>query len=180
MRKRQSVAPTSLAVSLADARTHCAISDSTHDVLLRSLISAATSYAEKETGCIINPQVLILTFESFPDRIPLYPIRSIESIKYDDADGVEQTLDPALYTAQLDGMNPVISAESWPSTKGEWPVRIEVNAGFLSVPDDLKHAILVMVQEMYAQRGESITGLSVSPSMFTASRLLSGFRRWNL
>jgi uncharacterized phiE125 gp8 family phage protein len=180
VRLRQTAAPQNLAVSLAEARRQCAISDSTHDDLLVSLIDAATSHAEKYLDAFIADQAVEITFESFPEYLHLYPVKSVDSVKYDDADGAEQTLSTDLYEVQLDGFRPEIRPkDAWPalSNAKQWPVRIACTVGFDTVPNPIKQAILVMVQEMYSHRGDSITGTMVSPSSFTARRLLDGYRR---
>lgn len=176
----QTNAPTSQPVSIFDARLHCAITDDTHDILLAGLIRSATQWVEQYLGARIMPQGVKITLPAFPKSLPVYPIISVDSVKYDDVDGVEQTLAASEYNVSPTGLRPLISpATAWPAVSGSKPnpVRIEATVGFSTVPDPIKRAILVMVQEMYAHRGDSITGTMVSPSRFTVSALLSGYRR---
>lgn len=170
-------------VSLSEARQQCALIEDTHDHLLLRLIRAATDYAENYTGCRIGTQTVLLTLDTFPDRLPIYPVQAIQSIKYDDENGVEQTLASSGYYASLDGMTPRIAPdEGWPaiSSTKPGPVRIQLRVGFDDLPESLRSAILIMVKEMFAHRGESMAGASLTPTMFSASRLLAPFRRYRL
>lgn len=66
------------------------------------LIQAVRENGETITNRALKPSQRVLTLNEFPGgrgliEIPNPPLRSIESIVYLDSDGVEQTLDPALY-----------------------------------------------------------------------------------
>jgi len=172
--------PSELPVNILDARRHCAITDDTHDVLLNGLLSSATEWVERHLNARIMLQTVRLSLPEFPAYLPIYPVQSVDSVKYDDVDGAEQTVDPSGYSVSLSGIRPVISpTDEWPSLSGKKPnpVRMELTVGFEKAPEPVKTAILVMVQEMFANRGDSITGTMVTPSRFTVARLLSGYRR---
>jgi len=106
-------AATDTPVSVDEAKEQCRIvdSDTTHDVLLTRLVKEATASIEIVTGAKLAPQTVRLELDTFPSGtgldagidLGLYPATSITSIKYDDADGVEQTLveDTDYYTSHL-------------------------------------------------------------------------------
>lgn len=186
-------APTDTPVSLADAKAQCRIltDDSTHDDLLTRLISAAVGYVESLTASRLSTQTLTLTLDRFPsDEIDLcvYPVTEVLSVKYDDVDDVEQTLLAAGsptgdYWASLEGRYPKVRPVTyWPYTRNRKPscVRIQFKAGYLKpddVPQDLRHAVLVKVKELFDHGGESVTGMDVTPAMNTVKLLTDLHRR---
>jgi uncharacterized phiE125 gp8 family phage protein len=151
--------------------------------LLASYIAAASQYVEGYTGARLITQTLRLTFDQFPDRLPVYPVQSITSIVYDDEEQAEQTLDSSAYYTSLDGMSPRIApVDAWPAVSQEKPgaVRITLVAGFSSAPAQLKAGVLILVKEMYANRGESDAGAPMMPTTFAAHRLLKSYKRISL
>lgn len=101
MRAKQLAPPAALAVSLADAKDTLRIeqSDTSLDALLTLWIKAITITAEHATSRAFINRPLALTLDYFPDAIQLElaPLVDVESIKFFDVDGAEQTLDPADY-----------------------------------------------------------------------------------
>ena len=85
----QTVAPTSLPVSLDEARRHLAIEDNSHDVaLLEQYIPAAVHMFESQTGRQLISATWTLTLDSFPSsstlgiKLPLGQFRFLTSIDY--------------------------------------------------------------------------------------------------
>lgn len=180
--------PTELPVTVAEAKLQCALVDDTHNALLRGLISAATASVEDFTGSKIMPQELLITMSGFPsDDIDLgvYPIQSIDSFDYDNGSEVPM-VEGSDYWAALDGMYPSIAPVStWPVVTEGKPgsVRITVTAGYENsafVPENVKQAILIRVKELFAQRGESVTGASVDSTVLTVQALIEPNRRVTL
>lgn len=172
--------PSEQPVSLNEAKRQCAVLDDTHDLLLSGYIAAATEYAEGYTGARFMTQTVRLTFESFPKFLPIYPVQNIDSIIYDDENGNEQTMSSDDYYSSLDGSLPrIASVNGWPTISDvkPGPVRITVRVGFTSIPAQLKTAILVMVKEMYANRGETTFGAPLMDTAFAAHRLLHKYKR---
>lgn len=89
-------------------------------------------------------------------RIPLAPVTAVNSIKYTDDGGVTQTVDKSDYVVDLDATPARLTppwGESWPIA---WwragGVKIEFDAGYETLPADLKHAVLLMVAHWYQSR----------------------------
>lgn len=164
-------------ITVAEARRHCNItpegSPPTHedDPLLEDiLIPAVREWAEHYTGQIMAPKTYELAIDAFPDdgdiRLPVYPVRSVVSIKYIDDDENEITLNQTDYS--LDDrsvpnwiLRPV--GTSWPTAKDAAnAVKIQVVAGY-SLPEDpppvrilprtFKMAMLMGVVHCYENRG---------------------------
>lgn len=181
--------PTLEPVTLDEARAQLSLyDDSTHDLLISRLISAARASAESLTGMRCMTQTVRLELDGFPVSdidLGCYPVASITSVKYDDTDGVEQTLVSGTdYWPSLGGMFPLLApVDGWPTAYQGKPasVRITMAAGHASaatVPQDVKHAILLRVTEMFDRRGEAVEAVSVADTPLSLRELLGPHTRW--
>jgi uncharacterized phiE125 gp8 family phage protein len=137
-------------------------------------------------GCGPDHAWLCLTSVRGRSEIPLPKgtIQSITSVKYDDANGVEQTFAPANYV--LDETAPprlvLKTNASWPTTSGEANcIRIRFVAGYTGtppsiVPGPLKSAILLLVSQLYEHRTPEVVGAAVHPIQFSLDALISSYR----
>jgi uncharacterized phiE125 gp8 family phage protein len=102
------------------------------------------------------------------------------SVKYDDANGVEQTFDPANYvldSTEIPARLRLKATADWPTTsENPMAVRVRYVAGFgaaKDVPQDLKAAILLLVSQMYEHRTPEVVGTIVSPVQFSFKALVA-------
>lgn len=153
--------PSAWPVSLDEAKDHCKIDGSAEDGYVTGLIGAATAHTEKVLGKSLMEQTLRLTLDGFNDaiRLPRGPVRSVVSIKYFDAAFSEQTLSPSIYTVDT-ASNPqwIVrnSDVSWPQTANAInTVNIDYVAGFNPLPDDIRHAILLLIGMWHRGRDEA-------------------------
>jgi uncharacterized phiE125 gp8 family phage protein len=161
-------APTAQPVSLAMAKAHLRIGpdETDQDDSISLLIDAATTRAGKVTQRALNVQSWRLILDCFPKgaiSIPLPPLISVESIKYTDVSGVEQTLSEGDYLVNpygLIGRVTTSAGKRWPITLAqEMAVRIEFTAGYTSVPADIGAAILLLIGHLDQNREAVTTGL---------------------
>ena len=182
--------PTSMAVSLVEAKRHLRVDHDDDNLLITAYILSAIGHVDGKDGMLgraLVDQTWELVLDAFPVneiKIPLPPLISIISIKYDDVAGNEFTLSPSLYT--VDNVKEpgwVLPDGSWPGTfDGVNSVRIRYRAGYLSlgsppvteVPEDIKLAILLMVGTAYAQRETVLEGGSIVeiPGIVTSAEAL--------
>lgn len=114
--------PAELAVSLADAKTNLRIEqdDTSVDSLLATYIAGIVAEAEHSTGSAFINRPMRVTLDRFPDAIRLAaPTASVESVKFFDTEGAEQTLDPRDYYVDLvtqPGYIVPAAGRGWPST----------------------------------------------------------------
>jgi uncharacterized phiE125 gp8 family phage protein len=164
-------------ISLADARLQCRVDtwgsppQNPEDGLLQQYVEAATEELDGINGWLnraLVTQTWLLTLNCFPGRpikMPLPPLQSITSIKYDDADGVEQTMDSADYRVITD-TDPgfVQPIDSWPSTKDQLgAVRIVYVAGYgdpEDVPEIIQQYVRMRVGQYYDSRALSQSGVA--------------------
>lgn len=170
-------AATTYPITLAEAKLHCRVDSTDDDALIEALITAATEMCEQQTGRAIMAQTWELTLDAFPDAFELtrVPVQSVTSLKYYDADGVQQTLSNTLYsldTADEYGWGYVVPvyAGAWPTSRDQInAVALRYVAGYAdaaSVPEGLKQWIKLMLSTMYDNREvESYSSRAVSTTV---------------
>ncbi len=185
MTTRRITAPTELAVSLDIAKETLRImpSDTALDATITLAIKAITLEAEHYLNRSLVSQGLRQTLDAFPGAIELEfpPVLSITSVKFRDADDVEQTLDPADYL--LDSVSEPsyvvpASGTSWPSTYSRVnAVTVDYTAGYgidnTAVPENIQNYILVRLQEQFDPLGRELKETAQSSY---AMRLLAASR----
>jgi uncharacterized phiE125 gp8 family phage protein len=156
-------APTTLPVTVAEAKLHCRVDTSADDTLIEAYIKAAVDKCEHYTGRALMAQTWRLTLDEFPEAFELtrIPVASITSVKYFNSAGTETTMSSGDYA--LDNASDFNSAYVVPAYGGAWPTaRVQTNAvqvnfvaGYAdaaSVPGALKAWILLAVAGMYEYR----------------------------
>lgn len=199
----QTVAPTVWPVTLVEAKAHSRIDIGDENALIESLIIAATRHCEH----ITRRQFMLATWRLSLDRFPcgafndpsspaieghdiLLPrpnLLAVSSIKYDDADGTEQTMDAADYRVSTDEKPARICLaydQVWPTTRAQSnAVRVLYTAGYsadasatvaqAAVPQNVKQAILLLVSQWYENREAQVTGTIATTLAFTIENLLA-------
>ena len=176
-------------ISLAEAAEY--LVDVTEDAALAALVRQTVMLAESFIGGPLISRQFTATADTFSSKtivITKQPVRSIDSIKYYDADGVQQTISAADYHVVLGNhLHParIVPAvgKSWPST---WTlpgaVLITFTAGWGTtwndVPEDLRAAVLRMMAHFHEHRGDddadTLTGDMTLPA--TARQMLLYYR----
>ena len=180
-----------LPVTLEEAKEHLGFIDDEgeHDALITRLVAMATGIVEDETNIRFMPQEVTLRAECFPEGgvdLGVYPVKSIDSFTYVDAEGnapAQLTNGGADYWQSLTGMYPYVApADTWPATQAGNPEAVEIvlTVGYLTrekVPIVLKGAIMIMVEELFNNRGETIEGRFITPVSRTVKMMVSPYRR---
>lgn len=152
-------------VTLAQAKEQLRVSHSGDDDLINGCISAATEFAEAYCQRKFALRTMEQTQDGFGSVILLEagPVISVTSVKYDDADGVEQTMTTSPVQYELDSVNAVIYlpyGETWPAARSHWnSVRIRFDVGYYTsaspedyratIPDSAKQGILMVTADLY-------------------------------
>jgi uncharacterized phiE125 gp8 family phage protein len=172
-------APATYPVTVDEVKAQGRIIGTEEDTLIASHIAAATAHAEGITGRALVSQTWEEVLDAFPDgdlTITLGPISFVTSIKYLDADGAEQTLDPAEYvvdTASASGR--IAPVEDWPVTKETLnAVRVRFVTGS-GAPEDVKMAILMLAAHFHCNR--EAVGEPMSETPLGVQSLLGLHRR---
>jgi len=173
-------------ITLTEAKSHLRVDHTDDDTLITGYITAATRYAEEFTGRAFITQTLELVLDEFRAQIqiPRPPLQSVVSVKYDDSNGLEQTLtegvDFLVDTASQPGW--VVAVESiWPETiETINSVRIRYVAGYVdgnsppseNVPRDIKSAILLIIGSLYSVRETVVVGAVAQHVPWGADQIL--------
>ncbi len=159
-------APTLDAITRDQVKTHLGIAkgDTTYNDQLDLLINAAQREFERETSIHLLTQTNDFTTNDFPANgapicIPAYPLQSVTSITYQDADSAEQTLSSTKYIAQATEpiqVGLVYDESDWPETADEPDsVVIKLVTGYTSaanVPADIRQCLLMLVESRFMGR----------------------------
>lgn len=191
-------APDGYPVTVEDVKSHLRIDHDDDDALIETYLAAAVSHLDGKDGILqraLKPQVWELTYDRFPCgafSIPLPPLISVGSIKYDDAEGFEQTVDSDNYVVDdqsVPGRVVPVDGFSWPTTlQVANAVRVRFTAGYpdqegvsepapSTVPAAIKHALLLIVGDWYDHR-ESVSAASLTeiPMPGAVKALLAPYR----
>lgn len=165
MTTRLIVPPEALAVSMSAAREAARVDvdangTSALDAQIEQAVRTITEKAEHETGRAFITQTWRVTLDSFPDaiKLPNAPLASVTYVKYYDAAGVQQTLDPQDYqvdTVNEPGYAVPAPGRSCPATAARInAVEVQYVCGYgptdADVPAAIKGYILAHVQQQFS------------------------------
>lgn len=147
-------------VEIADAITR-------HDEQLLDLIDEALDQVELDTLHVYASATYRITFDDWPSGdkpvvIPSLPVSAIDSLKYYDTNGTQQTMSSALYRLDTGRTVPVLWRAdldtAWPDLEVNRPQAVELNytAGNATidvVPSWMRQAGLARLAMLWADRG---------------------------
>lgn len=161
------------AVSLAAAKQAQRIESTEEDAVLAGFLRAAVRKVETATSKNLTQQIETQVLNGFPatrgsEAIRLWkgPVSDIVSVKYDDGDGVEQTLSSFRLVEGKNAKLLPAYGESWPVTgPGAGSVRIQYVAGFDPADRDLfelRQAAILLFGHFNANREAVVAGASAA------------------
>jgi uncharacterized phiE125 gp8 family phage protein len=190
-------APAETPVTLTEAKAQLSVDHDHDDVLIASMIEAATASLDGlygDLGRCLKPQTWDYYRDTFPDcnggiRLILPPLISVSSVNYIDPDTETETVFSSssyeVDTASVLGWI-VPGDDGWPDAMETInAVRVRFVAGYpdtsdsppaTTVPAPIRHAILLMVRDLYDNRGSFVTGTIVSQIPDAIERLVSPYR----
>ncbi len=182
-------------VTLDEVKAHLRLDSDTDDAYVSALITAARQRVELYLRRALITQTFEFTLDGFPASpslvfeatvidLPRPPLQAIESIKYLDTAGSEQTLPHETYVidASSDEIGRIALAwtQYWPITRCSInSVVIRFVAGFGDAPDDvpqvIRQGILIEVSNLYENREDIVVGQNIS-MLSLSERLLWPYR----
>ena len=173
-----------------------AVNGGEEDRYIERLIRTSYRIAEDTTRRAHLPQTFRLVLSGFPwgwIYLPKPPLLEVLSFTYIDGDGDEQefVVSPADFEivaptgphAKQGYIRPLQDA-SWPTARTQPnAVAVTYRAGYptvdgvVQVPEDIDHARLLIIGELYKQRSESVH-TSQSPALIRARDLLLQYRAY--
>lgn len=182
--------PTAAPVTLVEFKVHLAVTHDDDNALLQGHLDAAVAHVDGWAGilgrCLVA-QTWRQDFGNWPYgnclRLPFPDISSISSVKYSDANDVEQTLAASNYALLHDetgGYLRLIDAFASPALYSDRadPVRVQFVAGYSAsggnVPAAIRTAILLLAAN-WVQNREAATA-PLSPLPFGVESMLAPYR----
>ena len=163
---KRTVAATALPVLFEDAKMHLRVSDAAEDVLIQGILAASCELIGEKSGRVMAPETWeYATFQPKSDlKLPKNPVVSVTSITYSDPANATQTANLADFDVISDPDCTVIS----PKPGKTWPIcinradafKVTFVAGYASIPDALRAAVLLMVGHFYENREATVVGTS--------------------
>lgn len=171
-------------VTRAEAQQACRVdtSETEFDAEIDRLIAAARAHGERYTGIRFASQTVTGKCDSFCDmaRLPEAPLTSVSSVAYVDADGAAQTLSTDVYEVRTDGLETAIVlkyGQSWPAIQSGSRITLTAVVGYASPPDDIRHALLMLVAFWFANHEAAVSVGNTSELPFGIDALLINHRR---
>jgi uncharacterized phiE125 gp8 family phage protein len=136
-------------VTLAEAKNYCRVTTSADDALITDLITEAREAIEKATGLCIVQKTVKIWFNNPASNfnIPYGPIDATTFKLYDNVNNTEVL--PINYRL-VGGQYPSLNFPIWNQ------LRAEYTSGFITLPKELKIAILDQIDFDYENRGADI------------------------
>lgn len=164
-------APAVEPLTLAEAKDFLRVTGTQQDALISALISAARAAIEAHTRTRLITQTVRLTAHDFCRwlSLPVWPIQSVDTMRYTASDGTDTLLDPATYQV-VEGQPKALMAAyglQWPTTRDEAnAVRIDLTLGYgdsaADVPEDIINALRFLVASYHEHRLAAPGDMSMS------------------
>lgn len=181
--------PATAPVTVDEVKVHLRVEHNDEDGYFAGLIQTALERIDGRHGWLRRALVTqtwdyCLPYFPMGERIclPLPPLQSVVSIKYFDQDNAEQTLSAGAYqavSATDEGYVRTKDGTPWPIATYERPdaVTLRMVVGYgdaAAVPASIKHAMLVDIGHLYANRGDAPAD---NTARVTSRRLLAPHKR---
>lgn len=178
-------APTTVPITIREAKTHMRIEHTDDDVLIGDLINVAVNYVDV-TGMLGKAMLTQTWSECFGPhlstvRLSLGPVQSVSSITYYDANNTLQT--DTLSNYYIIGTKGYItiypkSGFTWPTVfNREDAIKITYVIGYgdtaASVPDTVLHALKMLVAHYYENRENELIGVASKTLPFGIDNLIN-------
>jgi uncharacterized phiE125 gp8 family phage protein len=165
-------APNEEPLTLSEAKAHLRVTHANSDTEIQRMITEARNYCEEELDLAIPQQTITLKLDGFPAgrviRLPRANLVSVTSVKYLDGNGDEQTFSDYTADGYTTPARVVNDTETWPQTKDVAnAVEVVYVAGFGTVPELIKRAMLLLIGHWYDNRGAVVVG-SINSSLALA------------
>lgn len=181
--------PTADSALLTDAKSHIKVTGTEEDSLLTVYLNGVVATCENKLQTAIYNTQFELHCRSFCQHISLQKkwVSAINSVKYYDEDGAQQTVGSSDYSLQDFKVPNVLYFNEdyeFPNTdEREFPVTVNFNSGFGSasaIIPNVRNAIFLEFADRYENRQNEVVDDRVQLVMFntTAETLLAEERLW--
>lgn len=172
-------------ITIEQAKAHLRVEHSDEDPLIDSLIASAFRYIENRTGQVFDQRPgMVQLIDSLPAggaglELQWTPVRSVSEVSYVNNAGARETLPGTAVELDPRGVYPLL----FPAGTGSWPehrpqrasVQITVNAGYESLPADVRAAALLVVGHLYEHRESVVVGTGATELPMGVEMLLAPY-----
>lgn len=144
------VTPTpSFGLDLESVKKHLRVTSTAEDSLVQFYLDAAISWIESYTGSLLTRQQVEQEELAFctPIGLQYRPDPDTFSVAYTDYNNTAQT-----FTDVTEVRGRLYPDDSWPTAKANRPILITYTAGFAAVPQELQHAVFLLVGHWFDER----------------------------
>ena len=147
-------------VTLAEVKAQCRVFSTFEDDYLTSLISPYSDLAQAYTRRMLTTGEASVFLEEYCPKIqlPFGDVTAVTEVLVDDVETTDFTFNPITQKVKIN----VSFSE----------VKITFNAGFTTVPDIVKQAILIAINTTFVNRDDIVVGQSVAKLPMTSLDLL--------
>lgn len=167
-------APTALPVSVADVMANGRVVANDEAGVVQAHLETATRAVEQMTGRALLPQTWRIAAYGLQHREPIWlpkpPVTALTAVAYSDASNVEQSMDVGGFILSTDDDRAMVQPDmgvNWPTTfRRPDAVRITYTAGYAnaaSVPQDIRHAIILLACHYFDNRTAAGDAMSEIP-----------------
>jgi uncharacterized phiE125 gp8 family phage protein len=177
-------------ITLADACLHIRQELGVDNTTVTNCLKAARAYIEKYTNQAMCLRTLEFSYSCFPEGrddwiLPIGPLQSITSVSYKDTNNSTITLSSTTYEVDTEGLNGMLYqriGNRWPVTVVQ-PNSVKVRGVFGYgtqasglIPQDMLHAVRLMLAHFYENRNPISMGLQPYPIANALDSLLAQSR----
>ena len=158
---RVTTVPSSEPITLQEAKSQIRVTGTDEDTYINSLIQVSREFCEMYENRSYIEQTVTANYTKFGSKIylPLNPVISITSISYIDSTGTTQTVDSSNYNLQNYNDPAFIYPDygySYPTVQNITnSITIMYQAGYSTVPEATKQAILLVLSHLFEHREEN-------------------------
>lgn len=157
-------------ITTAEAKTHLNVSGTSKDTYIDSLIVTARKQIERYLNRVLINQSWKVYYDRWKHEllIPFGNLSTVTTVKYYSDDGTFTTLDANTYYWVVTTTEPGRIVRkydvTYPELQDGRPDAIEISftAGYgasgSAVPDDIKHAMKLLITNYYEHRGDVVIG----------------------
>lgn len=181
----RTIAPEEYPVLQEAAKEHLRFLEADDDAEISLLIRASYEAICNGTGRRLAPETWTWSFNPRANTeaidLPIAPVSEITAISFWDAAGVETVGVPGDFLLIADADRPCVrpvAGKTWPVTdRREAAVTLTLTVGETSCPDELKLAMLMMLDHLYHHRSAVSVGESVAVMPMGVEYLVNQHRR---
>lgn len=167
-------------ISLATAKAHLRVDHSDEDALITSLISTAGEIVEEYTGQYLSSCGFTYYADHFSSvmKIHVGPGIRILTVKYYDTNNTLQTYSGTHWNSDVKSHPMRVQFDDLPTEVDDRlnAVQIAGDAGYTTVPETLKSAMLLIIGHLYEHRKDVLVGVQSAPLVHGAKFLMDKFK----